>query len=292
MRGELDRDGTRLVYEGSGRVDGTSEAAPSRPGARMPFVFQHGMGGSTAQALGYPGAEPPGGVVCLAARGHAPSGDLTPEAASFDVFADDVVALADRLGLARFPVGGISLGAGTAMSLVTRHPERVSALVLCRPAWLDEPLPEFNRDAYDEIAGLLDELREASEDPGPEEVERTAARYRERSAIYREVLGTAPAAAASLVGQITRPRAAQNAVLLRALPADRPTASRTLWSSVDVPTLVVGHHGDRFHPHAVAGAYAEQIPGAALVTVPSKDADAAGFTRQIATALDRFLSSV
>jgi pimeloyl-ACP methyl ester carboxylesterase len=95
-------------------------------------------------------------VISLNARGHAPSSDIDPAAATFDTFADDVIALADQLELARFVVGGISLGAGTALNLAIRYPGRVIALALCRPAWLDRPQAEFNRHAYTEIADLLE----------------------------------------------------------------------------------------------------------------------------------------
>jgi pimeloyl-ACP methyl ester carboxylesterase len=34
---------------------------------------------------------------------------------------------------------------------------------------------------------------------------------------------------------------------------------------VDIPTLVVGHHGDALHPWSLAEAYAEALPNAKLV---------------------------
>lgn len=279
--GELLRGPARLVFDG----------LPGRDDSKA-FVFQHGMGGSTSQALGYVGDRPHRAVISLSARGHAPSSDVSVDSASFDVFADDVIALADHLGLDRFPVGGISLGAGTAINLATRYRDRVSALVLCRPAWLDGPLPSFNRAAYLEIAEILDALGRDGPDGEPTSTAAAAAadRYQASSTIYAEVAAASPSAAASLVGQIRRPRAASNSLLLRLLPADRPTASSDAWRSVDVPTLVIGHEDDRFHPYAVAQAYAEAVPGAELVTVPSKDADASTFARQIERALDVFLS--
>ena len=95
-------------------------------------------------------------MISLNARGHSPSTDIDSATASFEVFAADVIALADHLRLARFIIGGISLGAGTALNLAIRYPDRVTALVLCRPAWLDRPQAEFKRNAYTEIADLLD----------------------------------------------------------------------------------------------------------------------------------------
>jgi pimeloyl-ACP methyl ester carboxylesterase len=79
-------------------------------------------------------------VISLNARGHAPSSDIDPAAATFDTFADDVIALADQLELARFVVGGISLGAGTALNLAIRYPgagHRAGAM----PTSLARPTP-------------------------------------------------------------------------------------------------------------------------------------------------------
>ena len=244
-------------------------------GGSMPFVFQHGMGGDANQPLGYIGDAPPTSVISLNARGHGPSSDIDPAAATFDTFADDVIALADQLEVARFIVGGISLGAGTALNLAIRYPGRVTALVLCRPAWLDRPQAEFNRHAYIEIADLL-------EDFPPEAA---AARYTQ-TRTYQTVRSISPA---SLLGQLTRPRAAQNAVILRAFPGASPTSFIEDWRAVEVPTLVIGHHDDPFHPYEIAQAHANTIPGASLRTVPSKDADPARFAADIQSALHAFL---
>jgi pimeloyl-ACP methyl ester carboxylesterase len=268
VTGRLQIGGASLVYQ-------TIDAAG---GGSMPFVFQHGMGGDANQPLGYIGDAPPSPVISLNARGHAPSSDIDPAAATFDTFADDVIALADHLELARFVVGGISLGAGTALNLAIRYPDRVTALVLCRPAWFDRSQTEFTRHAYTEIADLLEGCLP----------ETAAARYTQ-TRTYQTVRNISPAAAASLLGQLTRPRAAQNAVILRAFPGSSPTSSIEDWRAVEVPTLVIGHRGDPFHPYEIAEAHADTIPGATLRAVPSKDADPARFAGDIKTALHDFL---
>ena len=56
-----------------------------------------------------------------------------------------------------------------------------------------------------------------------------------------------------------------------------------------MPTLVIGHNDDPFHPYEIAQAHTDTIPGATLRTVPSKDAEAAGFAADIQTALQNFL---
>jgi pimeloyl-ACP methyl ester carboxylesterase len=252
--GQLQTGGASLVYQ----TVGYRTISATGPGT-VPFIFQHGMGGDANQPLGYIGNAPPTPVISLNARGHSPSTDIKPATASFEVFADDVIALADHLGLVWFIIGGISLGAGTALNLAVRYPDRVTALVLCRPAWVDRPQAEFNRNAYTEIADLLDRY------PAEDAVKRYL-----QTRTYQTVRSSSPAAAASLLGQLTRPRAAQNSVILRTFPGSSPTNSTDGWRAVDMPTLVIGHHDDPFHPYEIAQAHADTIPGATLRTVPKQ----------------------
>ena len=49
---------------------------------------------------------------------------------SFDAFVEDLEAVADKLGLERFPLLGISQGAAVSIEYAVRHPERVSGLIL------------------------------------------------------------------------------------------------------------------------------------------------------------------
>ena len=73
---------------------------------------------------------------------------------SIQQFADDAVALLDHLGVRRAVVGGISLGAAIALRLAVHFPERVSELIIARPAWVSEAAPEHLR-IYLDVAELL-----------------------------------------------------------------------------------------------------------------------------------------
>lgn len=66
-------------------------------------------------------------------RGHGRSIHHGP--LDWDVFADDVVAVLDDLGIDRALVGGSSFGAGCAVRTALRHPTRVEGLVLLAPAF-------------------------------------------------------------------------------------------------------------------------------------------------------------
>jgi len=56
--------------------------------------------------------------------------DWEVEDLSFEAFVEDLEVVADRLGLERFPLLGISQGASVSIEYAVRHPERVSGLIL------------------------------------------------------------------------------------------------------------------------------------------------------------------
>lgn len=74
-------------------------------------------------------------VFCLTLRGFAPSGHVTEDYGSawYDIFADDVIRLADELKINQFCYLGASHGAGIGWHLTLRHPERVSAFIAIVP---------------------------------------------------------------------------------------------------------------------------------------------------------------
>lgn len=74
-------------------------------------------------------------VYCLTLRGFAPSDYVTEDYGEdwYNKFADDVICLADSLGIDKFFYMGASHGAGVGWHLVLRHPERVSAFVAVVP---------------------------------------------------------------------------------------------------------------------------------------------------------------
>ena len=74
-------------------------------------------------------------VYCMTLRGFAPSGYVTEDYGDgwYDVFADDVICLADALGIGQFFYMGASHGAGVGWHLALRHPERVRAFVAVVP---------------------------------------------------------------------------------------------------------------------------------------------------------------
>lgn len=114
------KDGFRLYYEEYGTGD---KAVLSAQVGFYPKGVQ--------QALAERGYH----VYCLTLRGFAPSDYVTEDYgdAWYDVFADDVVCLADSFGIEKFAYTGASHGAGVGWHLMLRHPERVFAFVAMVP---------------------------------------------------------------------------------------------------------------------------------------------------------------
>src|ERR687898_1494195 len=197
--------------------------------AGRPLVFQPGLGGDASQPAGiFP---PPSGVrlLSLDCRGHGGTLPLGPaDKLSFSSFADDVAALMDHLGLQRAVVGGISMGAGVALNLALRYPQRVMGLVLSRPAWLDSSRPE-NLEAYPMIARLL-----------REHGAKLGRKLFEGSEEYAELERAAPGAGRSLVSsQFGRPRAREYAPVLESLTGDAPGRDLAQWREGGASALLL-----------------------------------------------------
>jgi len=69
-------------------------------------------------------------VIAYDIRGHGES-DGGEKPFSIKLFAEDLIALMDTLGVARAVLCGLSMGGYIALNAVLSHPERFKALVLC-----------------------------------------------------------------------------------------------------------------------------------------------------------------
>jgi pimeloyl-ACP methyl ester carboxylesterase len=243
----------------------------------FPFIFQHGLGGDVTQPLGL--YHPAAGIRLIACdmRGHGqtyPLGNV--EKLSIATLAGDLVALLDFLQIDQAVVGGISLGSAVAASVALRFPDRVRALVLSRPAWIDAPVPE-NVRIYALIARLIRAWGAAQ------------GRERFRSTVeFQAMQRASPDCASSLIGQFDQPRAEEFVARLERLAGDTPVRSREEYRTIRAPTLILGNRQDPIHPWSHAEALARLIPRAKLRELTPKSVSIEAHTADVQSALDDF----
>ncbi len=247
-------------------------------GTGLPFFFQHGLGADVSQPFSL--CRPPAGIRLIAfdVRAHGqtqPIGD--PAKLCFQTFGEDLLALMNHLRIERALIGGISMGAALALNFTVRWPERVTGLVLSRPAWLEAPCP-WNVKMFTLISGLI---RNHGAGPGLVEFQRTTE--------YHEALAKWPDVANSLSLQFQHPHAEESAVKLERIIKDSPHPDRASWARIRVPTLVLGNRLDPVHPFEYAEELSRAIPGAGLREIAPKSVSVERHEAEVRGALDEFL---
>lgn len=245
-------------------------------GAGFPVIFQHGLGGDRNQVADSFPDNLPCRRITMECRGHGLSGLISGERYSIAGFADDVIALADALGLERFALGGISMGAAIALHIAVKRPERVAGLMLVRPAWVAVSAPD-NMAAFSHAADYL-------------------RRYgaNGRAAFIASPTGQtlsekAPDNLASLAGFFDHPNPVLLAELLDAIANDGPGVDESEIRSLAIPTLVVGHELDLVHPMDYARTLAAMINDAHFAEITPKVVDKARYSAELRAALAAFI---
>lgn len=248
-------------------------------GAGVPFVFQHGLGGDTEQVFDL--FTPPPGIhlLTLDCRSHGATQPADGAShLSFATFAGDVIALLDHLQIARAVVGGISMGAGVALTLAKHHSARVQGLVLVRPAWLDRPLPPHLL-IYPALAWLLRVY-------GVVEGRRRFA----ASGAYAQVLAASSDAAASLLGQFDAAAAVARVARLERIPLDCPLTDLDDCREWMASVLVLGNRQDPIHPFELAEHLATYFRRANFIEVTAKSVSREAHRGDVQAALAAFLA--
>lgn len=197
-------------------------------------------------------------VITLDLRGHGDSAKPDdPSAYSLDIFAADVLACADLLGIDQFALVGHSMGGMIARRIVLDAPDRVSAVVFMNTC--AGPLPGYDKEILElgaqialtqgmgEIKSILDAV--AGDDDGP----------------AQRLLRERPGYRAFADWKFSRVSAVMWATMLRELVNQPDQLARV--AAIRIPTLVmVGTHDEIFRESSVQLAAA--IPGARYVEFP------------------------
>ena len=156
---------------------------------------------------------------------------------SYELLADDVLAFADAVGLARFHVAGFSMGAMTALMFASRHPGRVGSLLVAAISTAREPRASVARR-------LMDPAR-ADADPA---WKATLARRHD-------------AGQGTDAWRVLLP-------IIAADVRDQPLLSPSDLRRIEVPALVAAGDRDPFTPVDHAWGLARQLPGGRLFVAP------------------------
>lgn len=250
-------------------------------GSGTAVFFQHGLGSDTDKIFDL--IKLPAGfrLIGLDCRGHGKTRPLgPPEKLRFNIFADDVIALMEKLQIPRAVLGGTSMGAGLALNCALRHPRRLAGLVLLRPAWLDAP-----NQANAKLFGLIaDLLRRHGPTPGLE--------HFLKSDTYALIARQSCDVAASLVGLFQDPRAVETVARLEQIPQDAPGLDRRQWRKIAMPTLVLSTQQDLVHPMEFGQVLAREIPGAVFRELTPKSVDLARYTSELRAEMAAFLNGL
>lgn len=198
-------------------------------------------------------------VVAPDLRGHGDSDSPADEGEyALEIFAADMIALADALGWERFDLLGHSMGGMIAQLLVLEHPERISRLVLMdthhgRLGNLDLDLIEIGIElARTQGLEVIQQILQMGADPlaNPAYQRVCAERPGYQEFAESKMLRSSPAMYAAMLGQIAH-------------AVDRLDAM----SGVQVPTLVqIGELDEPFFD--ASHRLADRIPNAVLVVHP------------------------
>jgi pimeloyl-ACP methyl ester carboxylesterase len=190
-------------------------------------------------------------VVAPDLRGYGASPVPDDTATPLSVFADDLAALLDHLGIDRCVLGGVSMGGQIVMECCARFPGRIAGIVLADTFPAAET--EAGRLARAAMADRL--LREGMAGYAEEVLYKMVAPYADPEVaahVRRMMTGTDPrGAAAALRGRAVRPD------------------YRPLLPRITVPALVVVGADDEYTPVAEARAMHEALPSSTLEIIES-----------------------
>jgi pimeloyl-ACP methyl ester carboxylesterase len=242
-------------------------------GSGVPFFFQHGLGADSDQPQALLQDLNCVRLISMDCRAHGQTPLDNAANISFNQYADDVISLANKLAIEKAVFGGISMGAGVALNIALRFPDRVSALVLVRPAWLNIPHPQNLH--------LLELLATSMREKNTDAFMRSAVFTKHES----EEFNTAHA----VLSQLHREQPEHTVEILQNMIADIPFKHLSDLKRITVPVLILASHQDFLHPFSYGTTLHESLNNSFLTEVPSRYIDSESHKEKVLGEVKRFL---
>lgn len=234
---------------------GQVELAVRQLGNGFPLIWGHSLMGSMtvedrAALWDWDDVEEFAGVVRYDARGHGNSdGSYNPQDYRWEQMALDMLAVAesvaDHRGAGRYVLGGMSMGAATALQAAVTQGDRVAGIVLALPptAWETRPRQAAIYRRLSWVSGVFG-----------------AAPYRVLDLLPVPVRqdGRSQLALSSARGLASANPLHVQAALRGAALSDMP--QRAVLEKLRVPTLILAWEDDMAHPISTATELAETLP--------------------------------
>lgn len=244
-------------------------------GKGEPIILLHGQGGSTRQLENLIDSIEGYSFIFLDQRAHGKTDIKDFKSLTFDKMAEDVIALADELGIDRFILGGISMGAAVSMKTALKYPERIKKLVLIRCAWLDHPMEKKIQEWHRDVAIYLLQ-------------EKGLEKYRKTDS-YQSVCQEAPMLAKTFEGMFQEEASLCYPEKYLVIPLQQPIEKMEDLRNISVPVLLLANRYDTVHPYEYGEILQMYLKNAEFHEITSKLIDGEKHKREVNRYLQEFL---
>ena len=225
-------------------------------GQGEPLIFAHGLSGSRQFTLEQ--LAPLVGdyrIVAYDQRGHGDSSPVTdPVLYNTADMLDDIILIADELGLDKFILGGESMGSAIALLFALKYPQRVKTLLLTAPAFSDQVNTEKER-----LQTMGQELLRGDMQ---DFLQKSARRMREDFNMPEKVI-----AKIAWMQSVHQPESLGTACMT-VIEWQIYTDMQVL-EHLAMPVCILAWANDPLHPLALAKKMTKLIPGASLIQLES-----------------------
>ena len=246
-------------------------------GNGVPLFFQHGLTANVIQIESLLGGLPDVQLLSIDCRGHGLSEVHEGFTISFDSYADEVIQNMDACGIDKGVFGGISMGRGIALNIAHRYPERVLALVLVRPAWLDIGNPA-------NLSILLDAIPYMGSTRGQDEFQELQA--------FKKIETEIPLAAKSVLGVFSTDQQAVLPEVIQRMVSDHPFKNLEQLESINIPSLIIGNDNDPLHPYDMAEIINNRLPNSEIKKIVSGYIDKAKHRIDVRKHIQEFIKNI